>query len=211
MSQPAALCPSCGAPIVFQWSSSVQTTCAHCKSILIRTDVNLEKVGVVSDLPPDSSPIQIGTAGVYDNRVFTVAGRIIYDYDEGSWNEWHLVLNQGGSAWLSDAQSQYAVTLALRADPLPALSTVHLGDRFAWNKVAFEATAITEARYRGVEGELPFEYWDKQEATFVDLRSAAGDFATLDYSDTEPLLYVGKMVDFDALRLKNLRAFEGWS
>jgi hypothetical protein len=215
MSQPAALCPSCGAPIVFRWSSSVQTTCPHCKSILIRTDVNLERVGVVSDLPPDSSPIQIGTSGTYENRAFTVAGRIIYDYDEGSWNEWHIVLNTAssavGSAWLSDAQSQYAVTLAVRAAPLPALAEVQLGDRFTWSKTEFVVTAITEARYRGVEGELPFQYWDKQEATFVDLRSTGGDFATLDYSDAEPLLYLGKMVDFDALRLKNLRAFEGWS
>jgi len=211
MTQPAALCPSCGAPILFHWSSSVQTTCPHCKSILIRMDVNLEKVGVVSDLPPDSSPIQIGTSGVYENRAFTVAGRIIYDYDEGSWNEWHMVLNPGASAWLSDAQSQYAVTFALQAGPLPALAAVHLGDRFTWNKTALAVTAITEARYRGVEGELPFQYWDKQGATFVDLRSTAGDFATLDYSDAQPLLYLGKIVDFDALRLKNLRAFEGWS
>jgi len=211
MSQPAALCPSCGAPIVFHWSSSVQTTCAHCKSILIRTDVNLEKVGVVADLPPDSSPIQIGTSGAYENRAFTVAGRIVYDYDEGSWNEWHIVLNQGASAWLSDAQCQYAVTLAIQVSPLPALAHVRLGDRFTWNQTAFAVTAITEARYRGVEGELPFQYWDKQKATFVDLRSTGGDFATLDYSDAEPLLYLGKMVDFDALQLKNLRAFEGWS
>jgi len=211
MSQPAALCPSCGAPIVFQWSSSVQTTCAHCKSILIRTDVNLERVGVVSDLPPDTSPIQIGTSGVYENRAFTVAGRIIYDYDEGSWNEWHIMLNQRGSAWLSDAQCQYAVTLSLPAGPLPELASVHLGDRFTWNKTDFVVTVVTEARYRGVEGELPFRYWDKQTATFVDLRSTAADFATLDYSDSEPVLYVGKMVDFDALKLKNLRAFEGWS
>lgn len=215
MTQPATLCPSCGAPIVFQWSSSVQTTCAHCKSILIRTDLNLERVGVVSDLPPDSSPIQIGTSGAYENRSFTVAGRIIYDYEEGSWNEWHIVVNQGGSsagsAWLSDAQSQYAVTIAFRAERLPPLAAVHLGDRFTWNKVAFEVTVITEARYRGVEGELPFEYWDKQGATFVDLRSTGGDFATLDYSDAEPVLYIGKMVEFDALRLKNLRALEGWS
>jgi hypothetical protein len=215
MSQPATLCPSCGAPILFHWSSSVQTTCAHCKSILIRTDLNLERVGVVSDLPPDSSPIQIGTSGVYEDRAFTVAGRIIYDYDEGSWNEWHVMLNTAGSAtgsaWLSDAQCQYAVTLEARADPLPALAAVRLGDRFTWNKTAFAVTAITQARYRGVEGELPFQYWDKQGATFVDLRTAGGDFATLVYSDSEPTLYVGKMVEFDALRLTNLRAFEGWS
>jgi len=211
MTQPAALCPSCGAPILFQWSSSVQTTCAHCHSILVRTDVKLERVGVVSDLPPDSSPIQIGSSGVYQDRAFTVAGRIIYDYEEGSWNEWHIVLNQGGSAWLSDAQCQYAVTLASAAESLPALASVHLGDRFTWNKIAFAATAITQARYRGVEGELPFQYWDKQAATFVDLRSTGDDFATLDYSDSEPVLYLGKAVEFDSLRLKNLREFVGWS
>jgi hypothetical protein len=211
MTQPAALCPSCGAPILFLWSSSVQTTCAHCHSILVRTDVRLDRVGVVSDLPPDSSPIQIGASGVYEDRAFTVAGRIIYDYDEGSWNEWNIVLSAGGSAWLSDAQCQYAVTLPFPAESLPALDAVHLGDRFTWNKTAFAATAITQARYRGVEGELPFQYWDKQEATFVDLRSTGSDFATLDYCDSEPVLYLGKMVDFDALRFKNLREFEGWS
>jgi hypothetical protein len=211
MTQPAALCPSCGAPILFQWSSSVQTTCAHCHSILVRTDVKLERVGVVSDLPPDSSPIQIGASGVYQDHAFTVAGRIIYDYDEGSWNEWHIVLNQGGSAWLSDAQCQYAVTLAFAAKSLPALASIHLGGRFTWDKIEFVATAITQARYRGVEGELPFQYWDKQEATFVDLRSTGGDFATLDYGDSEPVLYLGKMVEFDSLQLKNLREFVGWS
>jgi len=211
MSQPAALCPNCGGQIVFQWSSSVQTTCPHCRSILVRKDVNLERVGVVSDLPPDSSPIQIGTAGAFESHAFTVAGRIIYDYDEGSWNEWHVVMNNGVSAWLSDAQSQYAVTFAAEAKPLPALESVHVGDRFIWDRTSFEVTVVTAARYRGVEGELPFEYWDKQDATFVDLRSARSDFATLDYSDDEPVLYLGKAVAFDDLRLKNLRRFEGWS
>ena len=211
MTQPAALCPNCGAPIQFHWSSSVQTTCAHCQSILIRRDVNLDRVGVVSDLPPDISPIQIGTSGSYENHAFTVAGRIIYDYEEGAWNEWHIVLNNGSSAWLSDAQSNYVVTVATQAKPLPPAGSVHLGDRFTWNAIPLAVTAITTARYRGVEGELPFEYWDKQQATFIDLRSAAGDFATLDYSDAEPALYLGKAVQFEALRLKNLRVFEGWS
>jgi len=33
----------------------------------------------------------------------------------------------------------------------------------------------------------------------------------LDYSDTEPALYLGELVEFDDLKLKNLRQFEGWS
>jgi hypothetical protein len=211
MSQPAALCPNCGAPITFRWSSSVQTTCPHCQSILIRTDLKLERVGVVSDLPPDSSPIQIGTSGKYEKRAFTVAGRIIYDYAEGSWNEWHIVMDDGQSAWLSDAQSQYAVTFAAPAQSLPALDLVHLGQRFTWNKLSYTVTSITEAHYRGVEGELPFHYWNKDECTFVDLRSSSSDFATLDYSDAEPLLYLGTLVEFETLQLTNLRPLEGWS
>ena len=211
MTHPAALCPNCGAPITFRWSSSIQTTCEHCNSILIRRDVNLERVGVVSDLPPDSSPIQIDTSGVYQGRGFTVAGRIIYDYAEGSWNEWRLVMSDGSDGWLSDAQSEYAVSFPLSVPGLPAVHDVRVGERFRIKGIEFTAATITRARYRGVEGELPFEYWDKNEAVFVDLESSAADFATLDYSDDQPVLYIGKLVEFDDLRLKNLRSFEGWS
>ena len=103
MTQPTANCPNCGAKIVFRWSSSVQTVCEYCKSILVRTDVDLKKVGQVADLPPDSSPIQINAEGKYGNKSFVVVGRILYEYDQGGWNEWHVMMNDGASAWLSDA------------------------------------------------------------------------------------------------------------
>jgi hypothetical protein len=204
-------CPGCGARVEFLWSSSVQTTCGSCRSILVRHDVDLTRVGVVSDLPPDASPIQIGTEGRIRNQAFYTAGRIIYDYDSGSWNEWHLVLADGASAWLSDAQAQYTVTFSAQEANLPEEETVYPGKQYTWNDTPFVVTTITYAHYRGVEGELPFEYWDKSKATFVDLRSTTGAFATLDYSDDEPKLYIGEVVDFDSLSMKNLRSFEGWS
>jgi hypothetical protein len=104
MSKPSGSCPNCGAPLEFRFSSSVQTVCEFCKSIVVRTDVDLQKVGAVADLPANSSPVQLGTEGVFGNKAFTVAGRIIYEYDQGNWNEWHLVFNDGVSGWLSDAQ-----------------------------------------------------------------------------------------------------------
>jgi hypothetical protein len=114
MSQPSGTCPNCGAKIVFRWSSSVQTVCEYCKSILVRTDVDLQKVGQVADLPPDSSPVQIGTEGAYNHKAFVAIGRIIYDYEQGSWNEWHIVFNDGTDGWLSDAQDEYAVSFPMR-------------------------------------------------------------------------------------------------
>jgi hypothetical protein len=211
MTQPTATCPNCGAKITFRWSSSVQTTCDYCKSILVRTDLDLKKVGQVADLPPDSSPIQIGTEGVFHHRAFTAIGRIIYEYEQGSWNEWHLMMNDGASGWLSDAQDEYAVSFPAPGRKLPESGNFQVGEPFVWDDVTYSVSAITNAHYRGVEGELPFPYWDKSDVVFVDLRSESGKFATLDYSDDKPVLYLGEMVEFESLALTNLRRFEGWS
>lgn len=210
MTQPLANCPNCGAKIVFRWSSSVQTVCEYCKSILVRTDVDLKKVGQVADLPPDGSPIQLNTEGIYRNKSFVVVGRIVYEYDQGAWNEWHVMMNDGASAWLSDAQQEYAVSFSAKAPNVPAAAKVEVGEQFSWDGQRYTVSVITPAHYRGVEGELPFQYWDKDNVTFIDLRSETGKFATLDYSDPEPALYLGEFVEFEQLKLKNLRSFEGW-
>ena len=211
MTQPASTCPNCGAKIVFRWSSSVQTVCEYCKSILIRRDVDLQKVGQVADLPPDSSPIQIGTEGTYNRKAFVVIGRIIYEYEPGTWNEWHLMLSDGSSGWLSDAQDEYAVSFAAPGRKLPEAAQCQVGQNLVWDNQRYTITTLTNAHYRGVQGELPFQYWDKEDVAFVDLGSETGKFATIDYSDERPVLYLGEMVEFDSLGLKNLRAFEGWS
>jgi len=209
MTQPSANCPNCGAKITFRWSASVQTVCEYCKSILVRTDVDLQKVGQVADLPPNSSPIQIGTEGVYGAQSFVAIGRIIYEYDQGTWNEWHLMINNGTSGWLSDAQDEYAVTFAAPGRKLPA--ECRIGQQYAWDKETYTVSTVTKAHYRGVEGELPFQYWDKSDVIFVGLLSHNGRFATIDYSDEPPALYLGEAVEFESLKLKNLRSFEGWS
>jgi hypothetical protein len=212
MSAPAANCPNCGAPVTFRWSSAVQTTCEFCHSILVRTDVDLKKVGEVADLPLDASPIQIGTEGVYQNKGFVVIGRIIYEYEQGGWNEWHVVYNDSTNGWLSDAQLEY--DLSWQTQPpsrLPPPGEIERGTPFQFTGKTYIATSLTKAHYKGVQGELPFQYWDKADLTFADLRTTDGDFATIDYSEDPPLLFVGRAVEFDDLHFKNLRLFEGWS
>ena len=165
----------------------------------------------MADLPPDSSPIQIGTEGVYENRPFVVVGRIMYEYEFGGWNEWNIVYNDGTYGWLSDAQLEYDISFSFTPPmPLPSSHQMKRGQKFTWNNREFEATNLTNANYRGVEGELPFEYWDKHRMLFADLRSTAGDFATIDYSEDPPLLFLGRAVPFEDLHFKNLREFEGW-
>jgi hypothetical protein len=211
MTRVVAPCPSGGAEVEFRWSSAVQTVCVYCRSILVRHDVDLERVGEVGDLPPDPSPIQTGTAGIYRGRAFTVVGRIIYEHERGTWNEWHLGMDDGSSAWLSDAQLEYAVTaLAAPEGPLPAASDWKAGRELTLGRERYRFRSITRARYRGVQGDLPFAYFGKQVVPFVDLGTRDGGFATIDYSEAEPLLFVGEWVEFGQLALSNLRQFDGW-
>jgi hypothetical protein len=211
MSQPRANCPNCGAQIVYRWSSAVQTTCEYCNSILVRHELDLVKVGEVADLPPDVSPIQLGTEGVFRNSPFQVVGRIIYRYELGAWNEWHIVFSNGSSGWLSDAQAEYAVSfLQQPTQPLPAQGDIYRGMAVHQHNVTLLVTTLTSAAYEGVEGELPFQYWDKTVCRFADLRTHDGRFATIDYTEEPPLLFLGELVEFESLQLRYLKEFEGW-
>lgn len=212
MTRPASKCPNCGAPVGFAWSSAVQTTCAHCRSVVVRHDLDLRAIGELSDIPEDSSPIQLGVRGEVDGQAFQVIGRIAYEYDDGGWNEWHLVFADNSSGWLSDAQLEYAFSRQARPSrPLPAAGQFTVGGSFAYDGTSLTVATITVARYQGVEGELPFEYWGKDAVTFVDLRNADGQFGTIDYTETPPLLFLGRFVEFDALKLRGVRQFPGWS
>jgi hypothetical protein len=207
MTAPVANCPSCGAEVRFRWAGAVQTVCEHCSSILVRHDVDLERVGRVSEPPPVTSRIRVGTEGTYEGRAFTVVGRIAYAWESGAWSEWHLAFGDGRSGWLSDAQDEYAVTFAVpKTAGLP-----HPGDLRPGVEVPlsipggpFTVGAVTLARYAGVEGELPFAYHDKTETPFVDLRSQSGGLATLDYSERPPLLFAGAFVELASLGLRYL-------
>ncbi len=210
MTAPTVTCPNCGAAIRFEWSGAVQTTCPYCKSVLVRDDVNLKTVGTVGDFPATSSPIQIGTTGSFRHRRFAVIGRVVYEYDRGSWNDWHVHLDDGTSAWLSDARGEYAFSIKTATAEAPTLEKLRVGSNFVWERRIYKLMAVTKARYRAVEGELPFTTWNRREATLVDLDATDGHIATIDYRDQPPAVYLGEWTTFDDLHLARLRAIDGW-
>src|SRR5262249_45708158 len=80
-----------------------------------------------------------------------------------------------------------------------------------YSNIDLFATTMTTASYKGMEGELPFRFVGKSNMLFADLKTAGAAFGTIDYSETPPLLFVGEWVEYDDLKLKNVRQFEGWS
>jgi len=205
----AVSCPSCSAQVRFQSSISILAVCEHCRSTLIRRDLNVENLGVMAELKTDASPIQLGVEGRYSNVHFTVVGRIQLQHENGVWNEWHLLFDDTRSGWLGEAQGIYTVTF-LKEDKrdLP-FSGIRLGQDLKLG-LSRKVVNIEEARCIAGEGELPFKVDAGYEAPVVDLHGEGTAFGTLDYSESpdEPLIFLGEYVEFKDLQLKGLRRLE---
>lgn len=197
-------CPACGAPVTLASSASSFAVCGYCHSSLSRDGESLEAIGTKSEVLEDYSPLQLGAAGHFGNRAFTVVGRIQMAYDGGFWNEWHVLYDDGSTGWLSDASGQYAM---LRAQPVkqpPAFDRLAPGRGTLIDDQPALVADKREARCVGAQGELPFPVSERWTARVVDLRIKRQLF-TLDYSDAQPVLYAGTSVSLDALKMQLLR------
>jgi hypothetical protein len=204
-------CPSCGAPVKFVSAASLLSVCPYCSSTLLRRDLDVENVGKMAELVADASPLQLTAEGRYRGAYFTVVGRIQVDYPDGTWNEWCLLFNDGRTGWLGEAGGAYSVSFETPVpESLPGWEALHPGLRVPLKGHAYEVSDVRTARVVGGEGELPFRVGSGYEARVADLRTDSERFATLDYSDEAPRVFLGEAVEFDTLQLRGLRSFEGW-
>lgn len=200
-----ANCPSCGGPLRFRGATSVVAVCAFCKSTLVRDGVKLEDIGKQADLLEDDSPIRIGADGRHKGVGFTVVGRIQYRYGSGVWNEWHVVMADGKSAWLSDASREYTITFLVAPQALPKFEELKPGQVLTIGKHTFTAMNMEQAEVVAGEGELPFRFTSGWKADVADLRGEGNKFATIDYSEDPPHVYAGEKLPFDQFAFSGLR------
>ena len=211
-------CPGCGAPVEFQSAASVSAVCAYCRSTVVRDGDSLRRIGVSAELFDDHSPLQLGAAGRYDNRAFTLVGRLQYGYDAppaasdksdalaGTWNEWFALFDDGSGGWLSEDNDQYVFSFDQTIEqPLPAEAPA-LNQALTLAGARWQVASRVPARLIAAQGELPRppaldrSYW------IVDLRSSDNRVATLDYADAQrPVFSIGMPVRLDALQLRGLR------
>jgi ribosomal protein S27E len=205
----SANCPACGAPVVFKSSASFHGVCEFCRSTLVRHGGNLENLGRMADLIEDASPIRLGTEGRFRGVHFAVVGRIQLQYAAGVWNEWHLLFDDQRGGWLSDAAGEYTISfLTVPGTPLPDYASLMPNDELTLAGRDFVVTNLEEAMCVAGEGELPFAFGAGYPAQLADLRTtgeAEAAFASIDYSETPPLFFVGESLPFASFGFANLR------
>jgi len=113
--------------------------------------------------------------------------------------------------WLGEAQGTYAISFLTEfSEKPPAFEELRVGQQLKLESRLFEVRDLQTAQCIGGEGELPFRVGPGYQAPVADLLGNENTFATIDYSEDSPLVFMGEYVEFDQLQLSGLREFDGW-
>jgi len=193
-----ASCPACGAPISFKTGSSVVVVCDFCHSAVARGDRKLEDLGRVAELVETGSPLQVGLRGAYRGVPFELTGRAQLEHEAGGlWDEWYAAFADGRWGWLAEAQGRFYLTFH---KPLSDQTLVAPFDLLELGQPVPSVTGTAPlvvaekgtATARGASGEIPYRLVPGQQYAYADLSGPRGEFATIDYGEERPSVFVGQ-------------------
>jgi hypothetical protein len=202
-----AACPNCGAPVEFRSAASASAVCSFCRSTLVREGDALRRIGQSAELFDDFSPLAIGASGRYQGETFMLVGRLQLGTDEGPWNEWHALFDNGRDGWLSEDNGRYVFAFDAPAPPdAPLLAMLRPGAPVTAGGRRWSVGSVVQARLLAAEGELLQPPQAGQPFLVADLRNEANEVATLDESvPGTPHWSVGKPVALAELKMSGLR------
>lgn len=214
MSALQANCPACGAPVSFKTGSSIVVVCEFCQSVVARTDRALEDLGKVAELSDTGSPLDVGLHGQHHGITFELTGRAQLGHEAGGvWDEWYAAFSDGRWGWLAEAQGRFYMTFELsfpEQTALPAFEELQLGQPVAALPLSVPLVVAEKGQARTVsaKGEIPWRLIPNETYAYADLSGPGQSFATIDYSQTPALVFVGKEVTLAELGLASARAPE---
>src|SRR5262249_18915522 len=198
-------CPGCGGPVEFKIGSAMVSVCPYCRSVVARGDRKVEDLGKVAALADTDSQLEVGMKGRYQGVPFYLTGRTQLGHQAGgTWDEWYAAFSDGRWGWLAEAMGRDFITFEHDEPPaLPVLKELKLGAEVSIPGEAhpLSVTEKGKARVISAEGEIPFRLDPGATYRYADLSGPDAEFATLDYGDDPPTVYVGREVTLDDLKL----------
>ncbi|MBX9623764.1 MAG: DUF4178 domain-containing protein [Gemmataceae bacterium] len=197
-------CPACGGPVVFEVGSAVVAVCPHCRSAVARGDRSVEDLGKVAALVETGAALKVGLEGRYDGQKFRLTGRTQLKHPAGGvWDEWYAAFPNDRWGWLAEAQGRYYLTFeqSPRADRPMWTALLAPGRKVKLHgaPAKFTVAETGTATVAGAEGEIPYRLVPGSTYRYADLSGPDRAFATLDYGDDPPTLYLGKEVTLGEL------------
>ncbi len=202
-----AACPNCGAPVEFLSPASASAVCGFCHSTLVRDGESLRKIGTSAEIFDDFTPLTIGASGNYQGTSFMLVGRLQFGADDGPWNEWHALFDNGRSGWLSEDNGRYVFAFdAPTPVDAPRPERLQAGAGATVDGRPWSVGSVVQARLLAAQGELVQPPPGNRSIVIADLRNTADEVATLLAVDAAtPIWSVGKSVRLADLKMAGLR------
>ena len=201
-----APCPGCGAPVEFRSAQSTYAVCSYCQSTVVRSGDTLQRLGKVAELFDDHSPLQLLASGRFQDKAFTLIGRLQYRSGSGTWTEWVALFDDGTQGFLAEDNGSYVFALpAASQNGVPEASRFRVGATTAIGGKTFEVASNDPAALISAQGELPKLPPLDKPFGMVELRSSDGEVLSIDYGGATPSLARGRAVRLEDLQLSGLR------
>src|ERR1700761_1285300 len=202
-----APCPNCGAPVEFRSAASASAVCSFCRSTLVREGSDLRKIGTSAEVFDDFTPLTIGASGSWQGASFMLVGRLQFGTDDGPWNEWHALFDNGRSGWLSEDNGRYVFAFdAPTPADAPRPERLQAGAGVTVDGRAWSVASVVQAKLLAAQGELVQPPPADRAIVISDLRNTADEVATLEAIDAATLVWsVGKPVRLADLKMSGLR------
>ena len=143
--------------------------------MVLRQGETLSRIGKMAELFDDHSPLQLQASGIWNNKPFTLVGRLQYKYGEGTWTEWYAVLADGSSAYLSEDNGAYVFSTPMQTQrDMPGAEDFRVGSTTTTAGKTFSVASNNQVALLSAQGELPHLPELGKSFAMVELRSADG-------------------------------------
>ncbi len=165
-------CPSCGGEVQIRSIFSKSVVCTYCGQTSYLNVDKLEAKGAKGLLADYGSNFAVGTKGRLKGKSFEVIGRVRFDYEEGFWDEWAVILDgkQDQTFWLEESEGRLTLLQSSQVVPskAPNYKNINVGTEINFQSHKIFVRAKSKATLSGGEGELYFEVVKGAQADFID-------------------------------------------
>lgn len=173
-----------------------------------RARIALEDLGKIAEVAETDSPLDVGLTGVYQDVSFELTGRAQLGHQAGgAWDEWYAAFADGRWGWLAEAQGRFYLTFQqahVNQNSIPSFEALELGQPVSAISDALPVVVAEKgtAQYLAAKGEIPYKLAPNETYEYADLSGRENQFATIDYSEAPPLVFVGREISLAELGIR---------
>ncbi|MEM1056257.1 MAG: DUF4178 domain-containing protein [Bacteroidota bacterium] len=193
-------CPTCGAPLRIKNRFVKAVTCEFCQNVSLYDGVRLDPTGRTASLARLLSPLYLDATGRLGSKTFRTLGRLVYEYDGGTWQEWFLALDGGARAWLQEDEGRFTYLQKVSAEGVPPSSDIQPGDEIQLGDRRVTISEVNDATIVSAEGQLGHQILPGETIRYADGTSGE-DEVSIEYGEREVEVFVGRPVPREALAI----------